>query len=111
LLNQDKMDPFKQRMVDRSLDRRNDLYKEKNMKRSRDEIITQILGICLKGATKTRIVYQANLNFKTVNPYIDLLAKNGMINIKSGQNRIYMTTDKGSELMECFKAIRKEIEL
>jgi predicted transcriptional regulator len=81
------------------------------MKRSRDEIITQILGICSEGATKTRIVYQANLNFKTVNPYIDLLTKNGMIAIKNGQNKIYMTTYKGSKLMESFKAIQKEIKL
>jgi predicted transcriptional regulator len=111
LLNQDKIDPFKQRMRDGFRDRKNDLHKGNTMKRSRDEIITQILMICLKGATKTRIVYQANLNFKTVTPYIDLLAKNGMIDIRSGQNKVYMTTDKGSELMESFKAIRKEIEL
>ena len=78
------------------------------MKRSRDVIITQILGICSKGATKTRIVYQANLNFKTVNPYIELLSKNGMINIKEGENRLYETTTKGVELLECFKAIQRE---
>lgn len=81
------------------------------MKRSRGEIINQILGICSKGATKTRIVYQANLNFKTVNPYIDLLIKSGLIDLRSGQNKIYMTTARGSELMESFKAIQREIEL
>jgi hypothetical protein len=43
------------------------------MKRSRQEIITQILEICMNGASKTKIVYQANLNFKMVNPYLDLL--------------------------------------
>lgn len=81
------------------------------MKRSRGKIINQILGICSKGATKTRIVYQANLNFKTVNPYIDLLMKSGLIDLRSGQNKIYMTTARGSELMESFKAIQREIEL
>ena len=40
------------------------------MKRSRDLIISQILFICAKGANKTRIVYQANLNFRTVDPYL-----------------------------------------
>ena len=34
------------------------------MKRSRQEIISQILEICTNGASKTQIVYQANLNFK-----------------------------------------------
>ena len=76
------------------------------MKRDREEIITRILSICSRGATKTRIVYQANLNFRTVVPYINLLVKNGMIKIKIGKNDIYETTDKGEELLECFKRIQ-----
>ena len=74
-------------------------------------IITQILGICSRGATKTRIVYRANLNFKTVNPYIDLLTKNGMIGVKEGQNKVYETTNKGTEWLESFKVIQKEFSL
>ncbi|MDD1736625.1 MAG: winged helix-turn-helix domain-containing protein, partial [Methanothrix sp.] len=46
------------------------------MKRSRHEILSKILKICLNGASKTRIVYQANLNFRTVNPYLQTLIKN-----------------------------------
>jgi predicted transcriptional regulator len=46
------------------------------MKRSRDLIISQILYICTHGANKTRIVYQANLNFRTVDPYLKLLMLN-----------------------------------
>lgn len=38
------------------------------MKRNRNEIISEILRVCMKGASKTRVVYQANLNFRTVNP-------------------------------------------
>ncbi len=81
------------------------------MKRSREMIITQILGICSIGATKTRIVYQANLNFKTVNPYIELLIKNGLIRIKDGQNKVYKTTNKGTEWLESFKLIQNEFSL
>ena len=54
------------------------------MKRSRQEIISQILEICMNGASKTRIVYHANLNFKTVNPYLDLLIKNDLIQVNEG---------------------------
>lgn len=79
------------------------------MKRSRDMIISQILDICANGASKTRIVYQANLNFRTVNPYIDLLTKNGLINVKRGQNVVYETTPKGLELLENFKQIQSEL--
>jgi len=65
------------------------------MKRSKDAIITQVLDICIDGASKTRIVYQANLNFRTVIPYIDLLIKNGLIECKSNSSTIYTTTTKG----------------
>jgi len=80
------------------------------MKRSREEIITSILSVCSEGAGKTRVVYQTNLNFKTINPYLELLIKNGMIEIKEGQNRIYQTTDKGKELLKSFKAIQSSLE-
>jgi predicted transcriptional regulator len=79
------------------------------MKRSRDVIISQILDICIKGASKTRIVYQANLNFRTINPYLDLLTKNGLINVKKEQNLIYETTPRGLDLLDNFKQIQNEL--
>jgi predicted transcriptional regulator len=81
------------------------------MKRSRHTIISQILDICDGGASKTRIVYQANLNFKTVNPYIELLTKNGLIETKSGRTVLYETTDKGLKLRENFKQINNGLSI
>ncbi len=79
------------------------------MKRSRHMIISQILDICVNGASKTRIVYQANLNFRTVNPYIDLLIKNDLLKIKQGQTVLYETTERGIDLLENFKQIHNEL--
>ena len=79
------------------------------MKRSRDMIISQILDICINGAGKTKIVYQANLNFRTINPYIELLTKNGLINVKKEQTIIYTTTPKGLDLLDNFKQIQSEL--
>jgi len=79
------------------------------MKRSRHVIISEILDICSSGASKTRIVYQANLNFRTVNPYIDLLIKNDLIKVKQGSTVLYETTDRGIELLENFKQINSEL--
>jgi predicted transcriptional regulator len=79
------------------------------MKRSRDVIISQILDICTKGASKTRIVYQANLNFRTINPYLDLLTKNGLINVKKEQTIIYETTPRGLDLLDNFKQIQDQL--
>ncbi len=79
------------------------------MKRSKDMIISQILDICVDGASKTRIVYQANLNFRTVNPYIELLTKNGLLEISSGPAIIYKTTQKGIKMLKDFKSIQNEL--
>ena len=49
-------------------------------------IISQILDICINGASKTRIVYQANLNFRTINPYLEMLTKNELIKSKKRAN-------------------------
>ena len=78
-------------------------------KRSRHTIISQILEICRDGASKTRIVYQANLNFRTVNPYIDLLIKNDLITIKQGKGLLYETTENGKALSENFKQIDSQL--
>ena len=79
-------------------------------KRSRDVIISKILDICREGAHKTKIVYQANLNFRTVNPYIDLLTKNGLIDVKTDSNLVvYETTTRGLKLLDNFKQVHNEL--
>jgi predicted transcriptional regulator len=79
------------------------------MKRSRNEIISQILEICKNGASKTKIVYQANLNFNTVNPYLDLLIKNDLIRVNEGRAILYETTPKGIRLLESIKQINDKL--
>ncbi len=81
------------------------------MKRSRYNIIFQILGICDSGASKTNIVYMANLNSKIVNPYIELLTKNGLIESINGRVVLYKTTNKGLRLREDFKRIDNGLSL
>ncbi|MBN1235564.1 MAG: winged helix-turn-helix domain-containing protein [Methanotrichaceae archaeon] len=76
------------------------------MKRSRPEIISEILGICRNGANKTRIVYQANLNFKTINPYLQLLVKNNLIESDQGK---YKTTEKGAVLLENINQVNDQL--
>jgi predicted transcriptional regulator len=80
------------------------------MKRNRHTIVSQILDICKKQSNKTRIVYQANLNFNTVNPYLDLLVKNGLIEIKQGKTILYETTDEGIDLLDNFKEIDSQLD-
>jgi predicted transcriptional regulator len=80
-------------------------------RRTNDLIISEILRACRNGATKTRIVYQANLNFLTVKPYLDNLTKKGFIEaLPEGSRIVYKTTLKGHELEERFERFHSEME-
>lgn len=79
------------------------------MKRSREVIIAEILEICSDGATKTRIVYQANLNFRTVVPYLDLLTNGELLVRSKNDSGIFKTTSKGIKLLKELKFIQGEL--
>ena len=68
-----------------------------------------ILEVCSGGASKTKIVYQSNLNFNTVNSYMTQLKDNGLLDVIQGEPIIYKTTKKGSEFMRCLKQHHEEI--
>ena len=78
------------------------------MKRSRDEIISKILMACLTPTSKTRIVQFCNLNFKTVDKYLNPLMMNGHIATTDGiRGKKYQTTEKGKQLLEMIKGIQE----
>jgi predicted transcriptional regulator len=80
------------------------------MKRSKDAIISQILDVCTDGASKTRIVYQSNLNFRTVIPYIDILIRNELLEATTRNSSVlFTTTPKGARLLKDFKNIQSVI--
>ena len=80
-------------------------------RRTNDLIVSQILKLCVPGASKTRVVYQANLNFLTVNPYLDNLIKNECIEtVREGSRVVYKTTPKGMDLKERFEQFHSAID-
>ena len=75
-------------------------------KRNNDQIKSQILVVCQgDGANKTRIVYQAGLNFKIVKGYLGLLLEKGLLEAIEGDRTIYKTTEKGEGALESHRAI------
>ena len=75
-------------------------------KRSKDQIKTQILTLMPERQRKqTRIVYQVNLNFRTVEPYLDLLLEKGLLEVIPGAYIMYKTTEKGEGALESHRAI------
>jgi predicted transcriptional regulator len=77
------------------------------LKRNREEIISQILNVCMDGAIKTRVVYQSNLNFKTVEPYLYLLVKNNLLEVQHGKKKLYETTKKGENLLKAMDSVNR----
>lgn len=81
-------------------------------RRSRAEIILDILNEALEGVNKTRLIYSCNLNFGRFNLYFKELLNAGLIekleNSNPGGVVVYKTTDKGRELLE---VLRKANEL
>ncbi len=75
-------------------------------KRSKDQIIAKILDTCVDGANKTKIVYQANLNFRTVNRPLDLLLKKGLLEATDGDRPIYRTTPEGERAIVTLQEAR-----
>ncbi|VVB64723.1 Winged helix-turn-helix [uncultured archaeon] len=80
-----------------------------NRKRSSEMIMECILEVCVDGASKTKIVYKSNLNSTTVNPYIDTLVENCLLELVQGQHAIYKTTIKGIDFMRGLKQHNDEL--
>jgi len=78
-------------------------------KRSKQDIIAQILEVCLERSSKTRIVYQVNLNFRTINSYLELLLKNKLLDMVEEEQKLYKTTARGKILLENIKKINESI--
>lgn len=74
-------------------------------RRSQREIITDILTEAIKGASKTRIMYRANLNFLRFKRYFSELESKGLVAVLSNPGRgiVYRTTEKGKALLETLK--------
>jgi predicted transcriptional regulator len=76
------------------------------MKRNRQQIFSEILEICREGANKTKIVYNANLNFKSATSYLQALIKNNLIEVNQG---VYQTTLKGESLLEIINQVNEQL--
>jgi len=77
-------------------------------RRSKDQIIAQILATCQEeNANKTKVVYQANLNFRTVVPYLDQLITKGLLEASADKFPLYRTTAKGKKALKSLRVIEE----
>jgi predicted transcriptional regulator len=79
--------------------------KLRRKKRSRYEIIQNVLDQCQAGSKKTWVMYRANLSYDLTTEYLEELVKSGLVEPKDG---LYYTTDKGKQLLELLKTWRQK---
>lgn len=76
-------------------------------RRNKLEILGCILDLCkTNGSSKTRIVYQVNLNFKNAGLYLEWLTTHGYL-VK--EDRLYRTTPTGDVLLDNLKDVNSTI--
>ena len=77
-----------------------------NKRRSEIQIIKDILNLSKKGVKKTEILHQGNMSFTQLQNYLSYLIENEIIEenhdkkSNSSKNKIYITTEKGNNLLE-----------
>lgn len=74
------------------------------VRRSRMDIIADILSVAMEETKKTQIVYKANLNFRRVEGYLHYLLDRGLIENTDGG---YKTTEKGKEFLSDYQKMKR----
>lgn len=81
-------------------------------RRSRLNIIAEILDVAICGAVKTRIMYRVNVNFVQFNEYVKYLVEAKLIDTgRRGKRTIYETTEKGRLLLQRFMEAEKMLNV
>lgn len=79
---------------------------ESRRRRSRTEVVCDILSEALDGANKTRLMYHCNMNFLRFNRYLNELLEAGLL-VRADSNPsnvvLYETTDNGRELLRVLR--------
>ncbi len=71
-------------------------------RRSKEQIVSQILEVCCEGTDKTVIGYKTNLNLRKVNEYMRILVKNKLVEAGDGY---YRTTSRGIKALTILDGI------
>lgn len=75
------------------------------MKRSRGQIVLAILDLlAVQDRLKTEIAYQANLNFRTIDKYLETLVEGGLVAWNS-RTRAWYVTITGIEAADHLRAV------
>ena len=74
------------------------------IRRTNSEITAEILSLCIKPQNKTKIMYETNLSWATLQRYLSQLLVRGLLEIHHSQIK-YATTPKGLKFIDKWKEI------
>jgi len=74
--------------------------------RNRLRIIADVLVIANRHATKTQIMYQANLSYRLLCRYLEEVVNAGLVGSEKG--RLYVLTRRGEAFLQKFKEYHKQ---
>ncbi len=78
-----------------------------SQRRGRMDIIATILQIAInEGVKKTHIMFRANLSYKQLQAYLDLLIEKDLLEV-SQEGSLYHTTSKGHAFHSKYMELRK----
>ncbi len=78
-----------------------ELNDKRPKRRDKLVIMAEIIGIAVKGESKTQIMYKANLSFSQLKRYLALLSQHSLLKKTAhGTREIYKATPKGVKFME-----------
>ena len=77
-------------------------------KRDRVEIMAEILCLCTKPQSKTRIMYGTNLSWKMLQQYLSYMQEHELLEIKNETK--YSTSHKGREFVHKWNELKELIE-
>jgi predicted transcriptional regulator len=75
-------------------------------KRDRVEIMSEILGLCVKPRTKTKVMYGTNLSWKMLKHYIGFMQERGLLEEQESSTK-FVTTDRGKDFVKKWKELQK----
>ena len=79
--------------------------------RSMWDIMAKILNVAKSPESKTHIMYGANLSFRQLDRYMELLLDKGLLNVseerQSKVKKVFVTTDKGFSFLEAYRTLRE----
>jgi len=79
--------------------------------RNKFQITQAILEVAREGAGKTRIMYRANLSFKLLEDYLGALVRSGLLKVKEGERKMFLTSERGLQFLREFEDLERNVAL